>query len=166
MPNHFQSTKEYPFHISIGAIVINSEGKVCCHFFESIAIPDFDNFKNFYILMRETIEPNETIEECLSRGLQEEFGVVASIRHYVGSIVSRFPLTKNGPEVEKTTLYFLCDLISFDENMRNKNDPESGSEIVWIEPSLLISKMKEQALRLKREDADESKILEGLLRFI
>lgn len=162
MTNHFQRSKEYPYHISIGAIVVNKNKEVCCHYFKSLSVPDFGNFEDFYILMRETIEPNETIEECLARGLTEEFGATASIKHYIGSIVSKFPLSKDGPIVEKTTLYFLCDLISQDDSERRKDDLESGSLIKWMNLQDLISKMKEQRLRLHREDADESSILEKI----
>jgi hypothetical protein len=164
--NHFQKSREYPFHISVGAIVINKEKNVACHYFKSLAVPDFGNFEDFYILMRETIEPNETIEECLARGLKEEFGAEASLRHFIGSIVSEFPLTKEGPIVEKTTLYFLCDLISIDPNRRNKEDLESKSDIMWLPPRELMSKMSDQSKRLKRKDADESGILKKALPYI
>lgn len=164
--NPFQRSKEYPFHISIGAVVVDQNKKVACHYFKSLEIPDFGMFENFYILMRETIEPNESIEQCLARGLQEEFGCVAKARHYIGSVVSKFPLAKEGPIVEKTTLYFLCDLINIDKSARRPNDPESGSEVIWLEPAELIRKMKDQRLRLGREDADESVLLENILQYL
>src|SRR5262245_37707257 len=64
MVNHFQRSKEYPFHISIGAILLNKDKKIGCHYFKKIAVPEFGFFEDFYILMRETIEPGETIENC------------------------------------------------------------------------------------------------------
>lgn len=164
--NHFQRSEEYPFHISIGAVVVNKNKKVACHYFKSLEIADIGKFENFYILMRETIEPNESIEQCLTRGLKEEFGCEAKIRHYIGSIVSKFPLTSAGLIVEKTTLYFLCDMINCDKSIRKLDDPEGSSEIVWLEPTELIIKMKEQRLRLAREDADESGLLENILGYL
>ena len=166
MQNHFQRSIEYPFHISIGAIVVNGDKKIGCHYFKSLEIPDFGVAEDFYILMRETIEPNETIEECLNRGLSEEFGSIAKMRHYIGSVVSKFPLTSSGPIVEKTTLYFLCDLVEFDPIRRQANDPESSSEILWLDANELIAKMKEQRKRIGREDADESALLENVVKFI
>jgi hypothetical protein len=162
MINYFQRSSENPFHISIGGVVVNDEGKICCHYFESKSHPAIGDIKNVYILMRETIEPNETIEECLTRGLQEEFGMVGTLKSYLGSIVVNFE--HRGQIVEKTTLYFLCDYISIDPSNRKSEDPESDSEIVWIEPKELIEKMKEQRIRLGREDVDESKILERLVK--
>lgn len=120
-------------------------------------------FDNFYLLMRETIEPNESIEQCLTRGIREEFGAQVNLNSFLGSIVSRFKIPKTDITMEKTTLYFLCDFISIDPSKRSTNDPESVSEIRWMKPQDLIVKMKEQGKRSGREDIDESKVLERLV---
>lgn len=158
--NYFQGTVESPYHISIGAVARNKEGKICCHYFETFSHKEVGRGDDFYILMRETMEPNETLEQTLTRGLMEEFGVEATLYKYLGSIVSHFP--KKDVTVEKTTLYFLCDVLSFDETKRRANDEESTSKIMWLPPEELIIKMKEQGQRLHREDLDESSILERL----
>lgn len=164
MKNHFQGTPKNPYHISIGAIVQNDKGDICCHYFKTFSHPAMGTFDDFYLLMRETIEPDETIEECLARGLREEFGVRATLRSFMGSIVSRFLIPKTDLMMEKTTLYFLCDLVDMDVSKRASDDPESASEIRWMKPHDLISKMKEQGQRSGREDIDESKVLERLAR--
>ena len=79
--NYFKASKENPYHLSIGAVVLNGEGKILCHHFESLTLKG-ETFKDFYILMRETIEPSETIEACLERGLREEFGCKAEIKRF------------------------------------------------------------------------------------
>lgn len=157
--NYFQGTPKNPYHISIGAVVMNDKGLVCCHYFEKITHQKVW-FENFYILMRETPEPHETIEVALKRGLMEEFGMEASLEKYIGSIVAHFP--KEGVMVEKTTLYFLCNFISIDETKRKVDDIEATSQILWLDPLDLIVKMKEQGVRLQRKDIDESSILERL----
>jgi len=157
--NYFQGTKESPAHISIGGVLRNDKGEIACHYFEK-----FTHFgkeaNDFYLLMRETIEPNESLETCLMRGFQEEFGAQAKIVQFIGSIVCTAP--KGDFEIEKTTLYFLCDLISIEESKRKDDDPERGSEIRWMRPEDVIPKMREQAIRLRRKDVDESSILEKL----
>ncbi len=158
--NYFGHTSENPYHLSVGAVVKNSKGEVCCHYFDKFLHKSFGEFENFYLLMRETPEPGETLEETLKRGLLEEFGMEATLNRYIGSIVSHFP--KKEKMIEKTTLYFLCDFISLDESKRDRNDPEASSEIRWLTPSELILKMKEQGERLERTDADESVILERI----
>jgi hypothetical protein len=160
MINYFQRSEQYPFHISIGAIVVDKDKNIGCHYFNEHEIPGSGIYKDFYILMRETIEPMETIEDCLKRGLMEEFGAEATIRHYIGSIVARFRQPRSDLIVEKTALYFLCDLLSLDQSRRKMNDPESGSIIKWLPLNDLIESMKKQKIILKREDADESSVLE------
>lgn len=163
MSNHFQATVVSPYHISIGAVVVNKEGKVCCHYFESLSHKSMNIFKDFVLLMRETVEENETIEECLHRGLMEEFGIQAELNCYLGSIVSHFTAPGTEVVIEKTTLYFLCDFISQDESLRSQEDMERESKIQWFDPKELIVKMKEQGKRLNREDMDESVVIERLL---
>jgi len=169
MNNYFQGTKNSPYHISIGAVVRNTEGKICCHYFNELTYSTIGTLSNLYLLMRETIEPNEKIEECLARGLMEEFGMKASLNSFVGSIVSHFPVMVDsldtGVVMEKNTLYFLCDFVSIDESHRNseEGDIEAKSEIKWMDPEDLIIKMKEQGKRLGREDADESSVIERVI---
>lgn len=172
MNNYFQGKQNSPYHMSIGAIVKNDEGKICCHYFDKLTHPTVGILSDFYLLMRETIEPNEKIEDCLARGLMEEFGMRATLSSFIGSIVSHFPVMleslDTGIMMEKTTLYFLCNFISMDESMRNhgENDPEAKSEIKWMDPQELIVKMRDQGKRLGREDVDESSIIERVLRLI
>lgn len=163
MKNYFKGTGESPFHISIGAVLRNKEGDICCHYFKRFSHKSIGTFDDFYLLMRETIEPNETIEVCLERGLMEEFGATGNINCFLGSIVSDIPIVGSNVVIEKTTLYFLSDFVSIDEKKRKKDDPESVSEIQWLKPMVLIDKMKEQGIRFKRRDVDESVIIERLL---
>lgn len=143
MKNYFQGTLDRPYHISIGALVKNTEGKICCHYFDSITHKSIGTLTDFILLMRETIEPNETIEQCLMRGLMEEFGIQANLNTYIGSIVSKFRFEETEVMVEKTTLYFLCDFVSLDESKRKSGDLEASSTMQWLDPKDMIVKMKE-----------------------
>ena len=157
MPNLVQGSKEYPYHISVGAVLVNGERLVCAHYFDRLQIGP-RQAKDFYILMRETPEVGETISETLARGLHEEFGATASVRHYIGSLTARI----DGVDSlrEKTTLYFLCDLEEQDISSREAIDAESSSRVGWYDPDFLISKMKRQGQETGYEDIDESAILE------
>lgn len=160
MTSPFHGTREYPYHISVGAVLVNEKGEVATHYFR-----EFSHFgvraMDFYLLMRESLEAGESIEACLGRGLLEEFGARGNMRHYLGSIVCT--ATKEDFEMQKTTLYFLCDLVSIHESNRKEGDPEGSSEIRWLPPTELIPKMQEQAARIGREDIDESAVLESLV---
>ena len=74
---YFQGNYLHPQHISVGSILMNEKGEVCCHHFFTKDLKGYwadEKLDDFYILMRETLKPNETLEHALERGLMEEFG--------------------------------------------------------------------------------------------
>ena len=150
-----------PYHLSVGAVVFNKEGKIGCHHFkEGARSKTFGKIKDdIYILMRETMEPNESIEEALQRGLLEEFGAEAELVNYIGSIVSQFN-SERVKNIQKTTIYFLMKLVDIDENKRAFDDDEYESSIEWKDIDFPVNKMKRQRKLLGRSDADESLVLE------
>lgn len=159
MINIYRGTEKHPFHLSVGAILINNQNKICCHYFKKYqSATDLIELEDFYILMRETLEANEKIEQAALRGISEEFGATGKIMDYIGSIKSQFNRLET--PVEKTTLYFLIKLVDFDVSMRMKYDEEELSEIQWQSMDYLISKMKEQSKRYERTDLDESSVIE------
>lgn len=151
--NPYRGTKEYPHHISVGVILVNDKNEVACHFYEEQHIRNYP--KNFYTLLHESLEAGETLEGAVSRGLKEEYSMSGTFERYAGSLVSVFDL--EGVNAERTVLYFLCKLISIDD--RDVTDPESISEVRWMNIDELITIMKKQG-----ED-DESKILEDVKQF-
>lgn len=64
--------------------------------------------------------------------------------------------------IQKTTLYFLLDLIEMRDEWRVANDPEHGSEIVWQTSEFLIPHMRAQAKKFNKPDIDESEVLNRL----
>lgn len=160
MATYFQGNADHPYHISVGAVLQNDRGEVCCNYYKS---PQAGYWKecgmsDFYTLMRETLEPGESLESALERGLQEEFGAKGECLTYIGSIQGTF--MHRGVSVEKTTLYFLTKLVSQDVITRRKEDAEEGSSIEWHTLDFLIPKMQEQTKRFGRTDVDESAVLE------
>lgn len=69
----FQASKKQQYHLSIETVLFNQEGLVACHHFKEIL-----RHKDVYILMRESMEDNETPLMTLHRGLKEEFGATAN----------------------------------------------------------------------------------------
>ena len=156
MSNYFQGTSNKPFHLSVGAVLFNDKGEIACHHF--INHPRLDS--EAYILMRETIEEGESIEQALNRGLMEEFGATGEIITYVGSLVKPYKI--NDITIQKTTIYFAIRLIDIDSEKRLKDDPEAGSNIEWLDPKDLARKMKKSAKKLKLTDMDESEVIERI----
>ncbi|MEL7431208.1 MAG: NUDIX hydrolase [Chlamydiota bacterium] len=154
----FQFSHESPYHISVGAVLVDEEGKIACHYFaEKVENEDI------YILMRESVEDGESILTTLTRGLLEEFGAKADPIAFLGSLVGRVP--SENLVFEKTTLYLLCFLRKWDINLRFPNDPESDSTIEWLSPEELIFRMRAQR-KYGRIDLDESEIIERAQEYL
>ncbi len=161
--NYFQGNKDHPQHISVGAIVVNDKKEICCHHLFAKDLKGYwtnEGLDDFYLLMRETLEPGETLEVALHRGLREEFGVTAEIVDYVGAIQSSFRDNVDATvRIEKTTPYFLCKFLSQDISKR-EGDLESKTALEWRTAEFLIPRMKAQSEKFGRTDVDESSILE------
>lgn len=154
--NIFRASEEYPYHLSVGAVVVNDKNEILCHHFEQLDIHGVI-VKDLYILMRESLEPNESLEQTVSRGLQEECGVKGEIISFLGTLVTQHRDT--GFLVNKSTLYFLVKCTEFKPENRLKNDPESGSVLKFYDKNFLIDKMNGQGKDLDRTDLDESEII-------
>jgi hypothetical protein len=161
-----QHSQGNPFHVSVGAVVVNSEGKIMVHVLSENTVPKdlvgiLGGLGTAYILMRESVEDNESLEDAVLRGVQEEFGVIGAIRKYLGATQAILP-SRYGT-FEKTTLYFE---VSFESEVeRVMHDWESTTKLEWHDPTFLIEKMKEQGKATSRGDLDESKIIETYLAY-
>ncbi|BCX14302.1 MAG: hypothetical protein KatS3mg085_834 [Candidatus Dojkabacteria bacterium] len=156
---HTQNPK-YPYHVSAGAVVLNSKNQVALQYFKHNAGHD-----NVYYLMRESLENNTTIEETLANGLMKEMGITAQIRHFVGSRVTTF-LDADGNEITKTTIYYLCDLISVDESKKDPENPEGSSEVKFFDLSDAIKITQDQLKRTNYLDICEFDILQNVAKLI
>lgn len=168
--NYYGGNKNHPQHISVGAVVFNDKKQICANKIEKekiigyLAGYEVDKVKDInYLLMRETLHPNETLEQALHRGLLEEFGIKAKMIDYIGSIEGHF--FHEGVKVQKTTLYFICELIEEDKNLA-EDDIEGQSENVWLDIEDLIEKMNEQCENLDRTDLNEGSILERAKKYL
>lgn len=156
----FQASQKNPYHLSVGAVLFNQQGEVACHHFKEIL-----GHKDIYILMRESMEDNETPLTTLHRGLKEEFGATAKPIAFLGALSGFLP--DRVLSFDKTTLYVACQLINWNSGERNSEDPECSSTIEWLEPNSLIKIMREQGIRFKhRVDADESEMIKRALPYI
>ena len=75
---------------------MNEKGEVCCHHFFTKDLKGYwadEKLDDFYILMRETLKPNETLERALERGLMEE--VLGQIEEWNEKIRKKYPNTKD-----------------------------------------------------------------------
>jgi ADP-ribose pyrophosphatase YjhB (NUDIX family) len=166
MSSLYQGTEQLPFHISVGAVIVNEKNEILVHKRIKGQVPEefndsFGNLAEVYLLMRESLENGETLEEAVHRGMQEEFGVKGTVEGYLGSI--QVSISSSSYVWEKTTLYFKVALREI--GMRPVDDEEAESVLEWHTPDFLIERMKEQSENKERPDLDESKIIEAYVRF-
>ena len=111
------------------------------------------------------MEDNETPLTTLHRGLKEEFGADAQPVAFLGSLSGYLPDSRLS--FDKTTLYIACQLIRWNPENRDLDDPEASSTIEWLEPNTLISLMQQQGVRFQhRADADESEMIKRAIPYI
>ncbi|MEK7657613.1 MAG: NUDIX domain-containing protein [Patescibacteria group bacterium] len=160
--HYFIGTRRSPYHLSVGAIVVNRKGEIYCHHF-----PKGNTNPEFVLLMRKTLKPYESLEGALARGLKEEFGMKARVIAYLGSLESSFR-NWEGAMLQKATLYFLCTPIAQDPKWIISAETRTGhfgkgSTLEWKLARWLITQMKKQGRRMKRTDFDESEIVKRFL---
>ncbi len=156
----FQASKNQPYHLSIGAVLFDQNGRIACHHFKEIL-----GHKDIYILMRESMENNDTPLMTLHRGLKEEFGATGEPVAFLGCLSGYLPDSRLS--FEKTTLYIACQVVDWNPENRDLEDPEASSIIEWLEPEVLIPLMQQQGVRFQhRADADESEMIKRALPYI
>ena len=159
----FKATQEWPYHLSVGAVVLNERNEILVHYFDVFGY-DEAKVTDFHILIRETVEPGESIGAALDRGLSEETGARAELVHYIGQLESR--VKAPGFEWTKTTAYFVMRLTNWAPERRLTDDPEAGSELRWIAPAKLLDLMRRQHERIGNTDLDEAPIIERAIKVI
>ncbi len=158
----YQASEKHPYHLSVGAVLLNNENKIALHYFKEL-----DTLGDFYLLMRETLENNETLEEAVHRGLMEEFGAKATILGYIGSWVAWVPHSYYGGwPMEKTMPYFAARLVEQRDEWRDANDPEAISTITWLSAEEAMPILEAQRGRFGRVDLDESEMVKRAMDFV
>ncbi len=162
--NYFQFTSpNVPYHLSVGAVVFNPQGEIACFYSPVVQFGDSPEFEDIYTLMRETIEPGETVEQALARGLEEELGVSAELKAYLGDLTSQAFAFMQKVDFEKTTLYFLME---FTEQIGPGGQEEVPGEPKWLQPDVLKQKIAHQIARYpsRPDDVDERLIIDRAIK--
>lgn len=156
--HYFIGQKKSPFHLSVGAVILDKQKKNVYHHH----LHKVNGKTDVYLLMRNTVQPNESFERTLKRGARKEFGMNIKINRYLGSITSSF-INWEKAKIQKTTLYFLCEQVGKIKNVK-QYESHYGEKSVreWKPIKFLIPQMKKQAKILKRSDFDESSVLKRI----
>lgn len=112
-----RATKEFPYNLSVGAII--QEGDRYLVLKQSDGVCRFPS---------ETMYSDESIEDALIRGMQEELGLLVRVGKFIGSVYAEF-LAPDQNVVKKTTIYFFCTKIG--ETTRSPQTNEVDDTIIW-----------------------------------
>jgi len=164
MSNFYQHNKSQPFHISVGAVLFNENYEICTHHFFTERLPDNLKFhagglNEYYHLVRESLENNETLESAVLRGVHEEFGVVGEVDKYIGA--KEDVITGHGYDFQKITLYHSVKLVRFEE--RPDIDAENHTLMEWYTPKELLKIYDKQVSQTDRPELDERIIVERFM---
>lgn len=163
--NKYKATAELPYHLAVGAVVINESNEVCVHHYKDIDdAPSGTYYEDVYTLMRETMENNESLEEAVLRGVGEGFGLTGEILKYIGPLTAIAPGLSGGVrDFEKTTLYFLVRKTGEDASLLVDEGFESLGTIEWKPIDFLIEHMEKEAEKHTRTDLNESAVLRRVI---
>lgn len=154
-----------PYHLSVGALVFDDERNICVHRYESHNAPEgilhlFGGLDVVYLLVRETVHDNESLETAVLRGVSEEFGVIGEVDSFLGTLIAEVR-DVDGWSFEKTTPYHSVRKIGDGE--RDVEDEENFSELVWLAAADAREKFAWQAAHTDRQELNELLIID---RFI
>lgn len=164
MENIYRQSQTNQYHISVGVVLYNEQKEILVHKYDTNKIPEHLQFlagglEMGYTLLRESIEPGETLLAAIERGLQEEFSATAAVERFLGSSECLVDMVTH--EYLKTTLYHAAKLQSLSD--KREDTEENVSDLIWIAPGELLKLLKEQAEGTKRADLHEAFVIE---RFI
>ena len=146
----YRHTKNNPCHISAGGVIFKKVDSGITVVVLGRELPDGAH----YHLPKGTVRHNETLENCAKREVLEESGYETEILDLIGSRTDSY--TKDGIQVEKTTIYFAMQTI--------KNTCRHDAEhdfVTKMDIDEAIAKMRET-----EPDKEEYLILEKLKKYI
>jgi 8-oxo-dGTP pyrophosphatase MutT (NUDIX family) len=144
----YDNSKENPYHLSVGSLLINHRGELL-----TLQRPD-----GFIILPTGTLKPKETLEDALHRELMEETGAKGRVKRYLG--VTLMPFRWGGrpgsPLYHKAMLWHEIELLSIDDKLRAQNDDESESSVLWLPKDKATERFQRQGRELDDWDFSEA----------
>lgn len=151
--NYFRSTKQRPFHLSVGGVIYNDKCELLTRHFSVYK----GRKVNVFLFPTETIEPGEMLEQALRRGLMEEVGTRADIKGFLGTLVG---FAKSKDKVfEKTVIYFLAELKEIVSPLCP--DEDGVSTVEWHTPEFLLEQTKYLPQDMIHSVLNESSIIKS-----
>ena len=164
MTNMFIGTEEHPYHLSVGAVLVNDAGKFLAHRYDikKVSLMEAQNYETeippietFHTVMTETPESGEDLFETLHRGCMEEFGAEVEVLAFLGTQIGHFSRpSKPNVSIEKSMPFFLCRIKTLDDSRRPQGEIESQSDALFFDPEELADIFDSQFKILQRTDSN------------
>lgn len=142
MAGIFKATKENPYHLSVVVVPTDDAGNVACHYYPRKGWRNTrESWEDVFLLLSETVEPDETLADAVSRGLREELSAQGEPEVFLGSHSVSVP--SRWGTYQKTLLFFRVRVRS-GRAMRSK---ELGAKVILLPPDELLIRMRAQRAR-------------------
>jgi hypothetical protein len=148
MENYYAWNEEHKVHLSVGAVLVNEEGKLLVMY---LARTDAK-----YFFPTKTHELGRSLEASLDL-IPEKIGLNFTINKFIGTTQGEF-LVPGDERVMKTTLWYLCT--PGDEVVRDPEQRDIDAELRWMSSEELDPIFAEQANI--SSDYDQRPVLEML----
>ena len=136
----FTHNKDWPYHVSAGAVVFSADSSKLAVLYRGADKLEPEGWH----LPKGTIENGESIERAAIREVLEEAGLDIEIIGYLGAISREYDSPTDGELVIKTIHYFIARLIRDTNTIDNEHD-----RVDWLTPAEAI---KKTSLQPKKED--------------
>lgn len=127
MSTDYRADKDWPYAISCGGVVCRQGdgGREYALLYREPNANDGD--VRTWHLPKGTLEKDEILAVCAQREIAEETGLVGEVRHYLGALHTQFHFRPAAIDIDKTTHYFLLDLV---EDRQEMDDEHDG--LAWV----------------------------------
>lgn len=118
--NYYGATPDRPYHLSVGAVVLNADNDVIC-----LHYPSIDGIKDIYKLPTGTVHKGETLEDTLHRRCREELGCSVKIITFLGTQITRdvwWGELGTPTPMEKSVMFFLAKAVTEDSKLTTADE--------------------------------------------
>lgn len=129
----FIATRENPFHFSCKTLIVDGNKALIVHA-KDYKFSNGMGLGEFYSLVRETMEENETVDQTLTRGAAEELGVTVEPQFIIGSGEFTFEegIGNRDYKWTKSCLYAISKFVAQDQQDRVKGE-DTQHELCWVD---------------------------------
>lgn len=152
--NYYSATPDRPYHLSVSAIILDTDNNVVC-----LHYPQIDELKDVFTLVSKIVRPGETLEDALKRGARNELGAEIKIITFIGTHKTAdtwWGELETPTKMEKSTLFFLAKAITITPELAKEENDKEHRDVTSKTFNFLIDSMRLLAVKDGMRDFDQS----------